>query len=89
MRNVRLDTDTAYISDNPSEMVGQYLRVNLQAHLVMDDFLLTHFFHRPEVAPHITLYLFEKSSPWKHVSYLKQGVEAKSKTLNKMEKTYK
>ena len=72
MRNFRLDTDTAYVSDNPSEMVGQYLWVTLQAHLVMDDFLLTHFFQHTEVAPYITLYLFEKMSPWKQLSDLKQ-----------------
>ena len=72
MRNFRLDTDTAYVSDNPSEMVRQYLRVNQQAHLVMNYFFLTHFFQHPEVAPHITLYLFEKMSPWKQVSDLKQ-----------------
>ena len=89
MRNVRLDTYTAYVSDNPSEMVGQYLWVNLQAHLVMDEFLMTHFFQHLEVAPHITLYFFEKRSPWKQVSDLKQRVEAQSKTLNKIEKTCK
>ena len=53
----------AYGSDTPSVTVGQYLWGTLQVHRVMDDFLRNQFSQHPEVAPHITIYLFEYRAP--------------------------
>ena len=44
-------------------MVGQYLWGTLQEHRVMDDFLRDQFRQHLEVAPNITLYLFEHRDP--------------------------
>ena len=55
----------------------------------MDDLLWTHFHQHPEVAPHITLYLFEHRAHWVEVEVLKQRDEDKDKTLNQMDKTCK
>ena len=38
-RKVRVEVETVYVSDNPSVMVGQYLRGNLNVHIIIDDFL--------------------------------------------------
>ena len=89
IRKVRVEVETEYGSDNPMEMVGQYLWGTLQTHRVMDEFLQTQFRQHPEVDPHITLYLFKHRAPQVEVSALKQRVEAQSKALNKMEKTCK
>ena len=71
LRKVRVEAETAYGSENPTEMVGQYLWGTLQTHRVMDDFLRTQFCQHPEVDPHITLSLFEHISPLVEVSVLK------------------
>ena len=39
LRKVRVEVETVYVSDNPSVMVGQYLRGNLNVHIIIDDFL--------------------------------------------------
>ena len=59
LSKVRVEAETAYGSDNPLEMVVQYLQGTLQAHWVLDGFMWTQFCHYPEVDLHITLYLFE------------------------------
>ena len=84
-----VEAETAYGSDNPLEMVVQYLWGTLQAHQVMDIFFRTQFFQYPEMYPHITLYLFENRSIQVEVSDLKHKVEVQAKTLNQMEKTYR
>ena len=89
LRKVRAELETAYGPDNPMEMVGQYLCGGLQAHRVMDELFWTQFCQHHEVAPHITLYLFEHRAPQVEVSALKQIVEAQAKTLNQMENTCK
>ena len=89
LRKVSVESEAAYGYNNPTYMVVKYLWGTLQAHMVMDDFLWTQFYQHPEVAPHITLYLFEHRSPWFEVSALKQILEAQVKTLNQMEKTCK
>ena len=43
LKKVRLEAKTEYGSDNPSEMVGQYLWGTLQADRVTYDFLRTQF----------------------------------------------
>ena len=63
LRKFRVEADTACVSDNLSEVVGKYLWGNLQVHRVMDDFLQTQFLQHPEVAPQITIYLFEHRCP--------------------------
>ena len=65
-------------------MVGQYFLRTLEAHWVMDDFLRTQFFQHPEVATHITLYIFEHRAPQEVVLALKQRLEAQAKNINKM-----
>ena len=55
LRKFGVKEDTTYGSDILTLMVGKYLWVNLKAHKVMDDFLLTQFFQHQEVAPHITI----------------------------------
>ena len=52
-----MEAETAYGSDNPSVMVGQYLWVTLQAHRDMDHFLHSWLPQHPEFSSHITLYL--------------------------------
>ena len=39
LRKVRVEAETAYVSEKLAEMVGQYLWGNLHAHWVMDEFL--------------------------------------------------
>ena len=58
LRKVGGEAETVYGSDNPTEMVGQYLWGALQAHRVMDELSQTQFSQHPGMAPHITLYLF-------------------------------
>ena len=41
IRKVRVEVETEYGSDNPMEMVGQYLCGGLQAHRVMDELFWT------------------------------------------------
>ena len=50
----RVEAETAYVPENPTEMVGQYLRATLKKYRMMDDFLCTQFFQHPEVDPYIT-----------------------------------
>ena len=47
IRKVRVEADTEYGSDNPSVMVGQYLWVTLQGHILIDDLLRNQFFDHP------------------------------------------
>ena len=89
LRKVRLEAETAYVSDNLTDMVGQYIWGTLQANWAIDVFLQTELLQNTEVDPHINLYLFEHRAPRVEVSDLKQRVEAQAKTLNKMEKTRK
>ena len=74
IRKVRVEAETVYGSENPTEMVVQYLWGTLQAHWLMDDFLRTQLLQHPEVDPHITVYLFEHRAPWFEVSDLKKRV---------------
>ena len=89
LRKFRVEAETEYGSDDPIKMVGQCILGNLQAHRVMDDFLLTQFRQHPEVAPRITLYLFEHRDPLVEVPALKQRVESQAKTLTQLENTCK
>ena len=89
LSKVRVEAKTAYGSDNPADMAGQYLLVTLQAHRLMYDLLRTQFCQHPEVAPHIMLYLFEHITPLVEMSALKQIVESQPKNINKTEKTCK
>ena len=70
-------------------IVGKYLWGNLQAHIVMDDFLRTQFSQHPEVAPKITIYLFKYRAPQVEVSTLKHRLEAQDRTMSQMENTCK
>ena len=55
----------------------------------MDIFLHTEFRQHPEVAPHITLYLFEHRAPRVEVLSLKERVEEQANISNKTEKRCK
>ena len=76
LRNVRVGGETAYVADNPLEMLVKYLRGTLQAHRVMDDFLWMQLRQHLEMTPHITLYLLEHRAPWVGVLDLRHRVEA-------------
>ena len=89
LRKVRVDSETVYDSEDNVVMVGQYLWENLQAYRVVDDLLRSQFRQHPEVAPHITLYLFNHWSPRVEVVYLKHKVQFQPKTIIQMEKTCK
>ena len=39
LSKVRVEAETAYVSEKLAEMVGQYLWGNLHAHWLMDEFL--------------------------------------------------
>ena len=52
-------------------MVGQYLWGTFLSNRVVDDFFRSQFRQHPEVAPHITLYLFEHQAPRVEVAALK------------------
>ena len=78
---VRVESDTVNGSAYNVVMVGQYLWGTLQSHRIMDDFLRAQFQKHPEVASHITLYLFEHRSPIVEVVALKQKVKVQAKTM--------
>ena len=84
LMKVRVEVDTVYGSENPTEILGQQLRGNLQVHRVIDEFLRKKFLQHPEVAPHTTLYIFEHKAPRVEMQALKQRVEAQAKYLNQM-----
>ena len=86
---VRVEADTTYGSNESSVIVGKYLWGNLQAHIVIDDFLRTQFSQHPEVAPQITIYLFEYRAPQMEVSTLKHILEAQERTMIQMENNCK
>ena len=89
LQKVRVESETAYGSAENMVMVGHYLWVTIQAHRVMDDLLRSQFRQHPEVAPHITLYLFKHRAPIVEVVALKQRVEFQDKTISQMDKTCK
>ena len=55
----------------------------------MEYFLRDQLRQHPEVAPNITLYLFEKQAPRVGVVALKQKVDVQAKGIRQMEKTCK
>ena len=75
LRKVRVEIEKAYGLKDQLVMVGQYLWVTPQAHIVMDEFLHSQFRHHHEVAPHITIYLFENLLPRVEVLELRYKVE--------------
>ena len=89
LRKLQVELETAYGSGDNLVMVGQYLMGTLQAHRVTDEFLRAQFQQHPEMAPHITPYLFEHRSPRLEVAALKQKVESQANTISLMEKTCK
>ena len=70
-------------------MVGKYLWGNLQSHRIMDEFLQEKIRQHLEVAPYITLYLFEHRSPRVEVVELSQKVDLQYKIISQIEKTCK
>ena len=55
----------------------------------MEEFLHSSFFHHPEVALHITLYLFDNLAPRVEVVALIQNVDTQAKYIFQMYKTCK
>ena len=66
LRKFQVEAETAYESDTPEVMSGQYLWGTLQAHKAMDYLLRNQFFQNTEVDPHTTIYLFDhRAHGWK------------------------
>ena len=70
-------------------MVGQYLWGTIQAHRFMDEFLRSQLGQHTEVAPYITLYLFEHQALRVEMAALKRKVNLQSKIISQMKKTCK
>ena len=49
LRKLRVEAETAYGSETPAVMAGQYLWGTLQAHREMENLLQTQFHQHPEV----------------------------------------
>ena len=60
LSKVQVESETAYGSEDKVVMVGKHLWGTLKVHRVMDNFIRSQFRQYPEVALHITLYLFEQ-----------------------------
>ena len=82
-----MDSDKAYGLKYQLFMVGQYLWVTTQAPLVMNEFLHSQFRNYPEVAPHITLYIFEHFLPRVEIVALRHKVDIQAKSIRQKENT--
>ena len=81
LRKVRVEIEKAYGLKDQLVMLGQYLWVTPQAHIVMDEFLHSQFRNYPEVAPHITLYIFEHFLPRVEIVALRHKVDIQTKSI--------
>ena len=69
-----MESETAYGSEDQVVMVGQQLWVTLQAHIVMNKFMLSKVQKNTEVYPHKTLLLFDQQATKVEVMALRYKV---------------
>ena len=62
-------------------MVEKYFWGTIQAHQIMENLLLDKLHQHLDVAPHITICLFEHCYPWVYFLVLKNSVEDQSRTI--------
>ena len=63
LRKVQVEAESYYRLYTPDFMMGQYLWESLQDYRVMDELTSNQLHKHLQVAPHITLYLFENRYP--------------------------
>lgn len=87
LRKVRVVAESAYAysDSNPALMVGQYLWATLQDHRVQKEFLDAGFRSHPQVAPRITMYLFENQAPKVETTALRLANTELKKEVNEQE----